>query len=247
MNRFDGKVVAVTGGGSGIGAAIAARLASEGALVAVIDIDIEKAEQVAARIEGASAHQADVSDPDSIQAAVDKAAAAHGRVDGAVNNAGIGGPRLPVADYPLEDWRRTIEVNLNGVFYGMRAQIPHILAAGGGAIVNMASICGVVGQDGTAAYAASKHGVVGLTKSAAMEYGRQGLRINAVCPTYVRTPLTEALVPSQEVWDALDGMHATGRCPTPEDVAAMTAFLLSGEAAGVTGSVHMVDAGFTAV
>jgi NAD(P)-dependent dehydrogenase (short-subunit alcohol dehydrogenase family) len=246
MDRFRGKIIAVTGGGSGLGEAIVLRLAREGARVAIIDASAENAAQVAARVKGATAHQADVSDPAAMMDVFAAIAATHGGLDGAVNNAGIGGPRLPVADYPIEAWDRTIAVNLNGVFYSMRAQIPHLVARGGGSIVNMGSICSVVGQDGTAAYAASKHGVIGLTKSAALEYGRERVRVNAVCPTYVRTPLTESLVPSEEVWAALDARHATGRCPTPDEVAAMVAFLLSDEAASITGSAHMVDAGFTA-
>ncbi len=246
MKRFEGKVAAVTGGGSGLGEAIVRRLAHEGARVAVIDAAEASAARVAGEVGGATAHVADVSDPAAIRAAVDAAAQAHGGLDAAANIAGIGGSRLPLADYPLDEWDRTIAVNLNGMFYSMRAEIPHMLKRGGGAILNMASICGVVGQDGTAAYAASKHGVIGLTKSAALEYGKQNIRINAICPTYVRTPLTEALVPSEDVWAAIDAGHATGHCPTPEDVAALAAFLLSGEAAGVTGSAHMVDAGFTA-
>lgn len=246
MARFEGKTIAVTGGGSGLGAALARRLAAEGARVAIIDADEDGAARVAESLDGATAHVADVSDAAAVQRAVDAAAEAHGGLDGAANIAGIGGPRLPVADYPLADWDRTIAVNLNGVFYSMRAQIPHILARGGGAILNMASICGVVGQDGTAAYAASKHGVIGLTKSAALEYGTRNIRINAVCPTYVRTPLTDRLGVTDEIWAALDARHALGKCPTPDDVAALAAFLLSDEAAGVTGSAHMVDAGFTA-
>lgn len=246
MDRFEGKVIAVTGGGSGLGEAIAGRLAREGARVAVIDVSMQGAERVAAGLAGASAHQADVSDTTAIKAAIDDAASVHGGLDGAANVAGIGGPRLPTADYPLDAWDRTIAVNLNGVFYSMRAEIPHIVARGGGAILNMGSICSVVGQDGTAAYAASKHGVIGLTKSAALEYGRDKVRVNAICPTYVRTPLTESLGLTEEIWAAIDARHATGRCPTRDDVAALAAFLLSDEAAGVTGSVHMADAGFTA-
>lgn len=245
MNRFQGKIIAVTGGASGLGEALVKRLTGEGARVGIVDCDADNARRVAAAA-GASVHIADVSDAQAVQAAMDDIVRGHGGLDGAANIAGVGGPRLPVADYPLEEWNRTIAVNLNGMFYAMRAELPHIIARGGGAIVNMASICGVVGQDGTAAYAASKHGVIGLTKSAALEYGAQNIRINAVAPTYVRTPLTDSLGVTEEVWAVLDARHALGKCPGAEDVAALCAFLLSDEAAGITGSAHMVDAGFTA-
>jgi len=132
------------------------------------------------------------------------------------------------------------------VFHSLRAQVPHLVAGGGGAIVNMASICGLVGQPGTAGYVAVKHAVIGLTKNIALEYGADGIRCTAVCPTYVRTPLTLAEIKDDTVWADLDARHATGHCATPEDVAAMTAFLLSDEARSVTGSAHLVDGGITA-
>ncbi len=245
MARFQGKSIIVTGGASGLGAALVRRLTGEGARVAILDLDEDAARRIAGET-GASAHIADVSDAEATMQAVDAAVRLHGGLDGAANIAGVGGPRLPVADYPLEAWRRTIDVNLNGVFHAMRAELPHLVERGGGAIVNMASICGVVGQDGTAAYAASKHGVIGLTKSAALEYGAQNIRINAVAPTYVRTPLTDSLGVTDDIWAMLDARHALGRCPTGEEVAALCAFLLSDEAAGITGSAHMIDAGFTA-
>lgn len=246
MARFSGKVVAVTGGGSGLGEAIVKRLASEGARVAVLDIDMAAAERVAVEAGSARAYRADVTDAAFMVAVIDQVVADHGQLDGAVNNAGIGGPFIPTADYPLDWWERTLAINLTGVFHSLRAEIPHMAAKGTGAIVNMSSICGLIGQAGTAAYVATKHAVIGLTKSVALEYGAQGIRCNAVCPTYVRTPLTLAELKDPAIWTDLHTRHATGRCATPEDVAAMAAFLLSEEARSVTGSAHLVDGGITA-
>lgn len=244
--RFKDKVIAVTGGGSGLGEAIVLRLAGEGARVAVIDIDPAAAARVAAQATGAKAFSADVSSAEAMREVMDAVAAWGGKLDGAVNNAGVGGPFLPTVDYPLDWWDRTIAINLSGVFYSMRAELPHLIANGGGAIVNMASICGFIGQAGTAAYVAAKHGVIGLTKTIALEYGDKGVRCTAVCPTFVRTPLTLAELKDDAIWADLDARHATGHCATPEDVAAMTAFLLSDDARSVTGSAHLVDGGLTA-
>jgi NAD(P)-dependent dehydrogenase (short-subunit alcohol dehydrogenase family) len=246
MARFAGKIISVTGGGSGIGEAIVMRLASEGALVAVLDIDLAAAERVAAAAVSAEAYQADVTDPAQMMAVFDQLVADYGKLDGAVNNAGIGGPFIPTADYPIDWWNRTLAINLSGVFHSMRAEIPHMVKAGKGAIVNMSSICGFVGQAGTAAYVATKHAVIGLTKTVALEYGAAGIRCNAVCPTYVQTPLTLAELKDPAIWAELDARHATGHCASPEDVAAMVAFLLSDDARSVTGSAHLVDGGITA-
>jgi NAD(P)-dependent dehydrogenase (short-subunit alcohol dehydrogenase family) len=250
MARFSGKVISVTGGGSGLGEAIVKRLASEGAQVAVLDIDMTAAERVAAEAGSGSgsawAYHADVTDATGMVAVIAQVIADLGKLDGAVNNAGIGGPFIPTADYPLDWWDRTLAINLSGVFHSMRAEIPYMVAAGAGAIVNMSSICGLVGQAGTAAYVATKHGVIGLTKTVALEYGAQGIRCNAVCPTYVQTPLTLAELKDPAIWTDLDARHATGHCATPEDVAAMVSFLLSEDARSVTGSAHLVDGGITA-
>jgi len=244
--RFTGKVIAVTGGGSGIGEAIVRRLASEGGRVAVLDIDEANAQRVASSVERAQAFRADVTDAEGMVGVFADVLARFGRLDGAVNNAGVGGPFVPTVDYPVEWWNRILAINLSGVFHSLRAQVPHLVAGGGGAIVNMASICGLVGQPGTAGYVAVKHAVIGLTKNIALEYGADGIRCTAVCPTYVRTPLTLAEIKDDTVWADLDARHATGHCATPEDVAAMTAFLLSDEARSVTGSAHLVDGGITA-
>lgn len=246
MANCAGKVIAVTGGGSGIGAAVVRRLAEEGASVALLDINEENGKSVAAEFENVEFFHADVTDAAGVVDVFANVVAYFGRLDGAVNNAGIGGPFIPTADYPIDGWLRTIDLNLNAVFYCLRAEIPHLLKAGTGSIVNMASICGLVGQAGTAGYVATKHAVIGLTKTIALEYGREGIRCNAVCPTYVKTPLTLAELKDPVIWEALDAKHATGRCATAEEIAPMVAFLLSDDAASITGSEHKVDGGITA-
>ncbi len=247
MSKFANKIIAVTGGGSGLGEAICRRLAIEGAKPMVLDIDETGGNRVADET-GGSFFRADVTNPRDMADCFNRIVARFGVLNGAVNNAGIGGGYAPLVEYALETWDKVIATNLTGLFYCMRAEIPHLIAAGGGSIVNMASIVGVIGQANTAAYAATKHGAIGLTKSVALEYGTSGIRVNAVCPTYVRTPLTLSLplLQSEEVWKEIDARHATGRCATPEEVAAMTLFLLSDDAASCTGAAYMVDAGLTA-
>lgn len=250
QGRFQGKVVTVTGGASGLGEAVCRRIAAEGGHVAILDLDVSAAESLAAAIEAAGGRarvfQADVTDAAAMVAVFESVVAELGGLDAAINSAGVGGPFLRSLEYPLEWWERTLAVNLSGTFYSMRAELPHMLHKGGGAIVNIASICGVIGQAGTAAYVATKHAVIGLTKTIALEYGRQGIRVNAVGPTFVRTPLTLAEIKDDEAWAALDARHATGRCATPEEVAALVAFLASDDAGSITGSFHLVDGGLTA-
>jgi NAD(P)-dependent dehydrogenase (short-subunit alcohol dehydrogenase family) len=238
----------VTGGGSGIGRAVAHTLAASGAAVLVADLGQAAAEQVVAEITAAggtaAAFVGDVADPATAEAAVARAAElAPLRI--AVNNAGIGGPALPVGEYPLDAWRKVIDVNLNAVFYGMRAQLPAIAANGGGSIVNMASVLGSVGIPMSSAYVTTKHGVLGLTKNAALEYGAQKVRINAVGPGFIRTPLLEANLDA-EARTALEAQHALGRLGTPEEVAALVAFLASDAATFISGSYHLVDGGYAA-
>jgi NAD(P)-dependent dehydrogenase (short-subunit alcohol dehydrogenase family) len=162
----------------------------------------------------------------------------------AVNNAGIGGPTAPVGEYPLDGWARVIDVNLNSVFYSMRAELPAIERAGGGAIVNMSSILGSVGFQGSPAYVAAKHGVVGLTREASLTYAARGIRINAVGPGFIDTPLLANL--DRATYDALTGLHPIGRLGTSEEVAALVCFLLSDRASFINGSYHLVDGAYTA-
>ena len=251
MSYFKGKTALVTGGGSGLGEAMGKDLAKNGVNVVVVDLNIEGATRVANEITtvggAAVPFHANTAIAEDSKKAVDFALETYGALNYAINNAGIGGANAPVGDVDLEDWDNVIAINLSGVLYGMRYQIPAILAAGAseGAIVNMASIHGTVAAAGNAAYTAAKHGVVGLTKNAAAEYGVQGLRINAIGPGYIETPLL--LASPQEIQDGLEEKHPLGRLGQPNEVANVATFLLSDKASFMTGSFVLVDGGYTAV
>ena len=246
--RFDGQTAIVTGAGSGIGESIATDLAASGATVIVADIDKGHANAVAAAIvkAGGTAHArvADVADPAAVEALVAFAEAETGALHLLVNNAGIGGPQAPTGEYPLDGWDQVIGVNLSGVFYGLRHGLPAIERAGGGAIVNMGSILSSVGFAQSCAYVAAKHGLVGLTKNAALEYAAKGIRVNAIGPAFIDTPLLSNL--PTEMYDGLVSLHPVGRLGKPEEVSALALFLLSDQARFINGSYHLIDGGYTA-
>jgi NAD(P)-dependent dehydrogenase (short-subunit alcohol dehydrogenase family) len=249
MKTLENKTAIVTGSGSGIGRAIALLYAAEGAKVVVSDIDGEAGEATAAAIKKAGGEaffvEADTSRADEGVKLVGEAVRIFGALHIAVNNAGIGGPLAEVGQYPVDGWDKVIAINLSGVFYGMRYQIPAMLASGGGSIVNMASILAKVGTRNSAAYVAAKHGVVGLTETAALEYANQGVRINAIGPGYIVTPLlTRSL--SEETMATLKGLHPMGRLGTAEEVAELALWLNSDKASFVTGSYYNVDGGYLA-
>ena len=249
MFDFKGKTAIVTGAASGIGEAIALELAASGAFVIVSDLTEESCANPVATILDrggkAAAFAADVADPEAMKALVDFAEAQTGALHLAVNNAGIGGAQAPTGEYPIDAWQQVININLNGVFYGMRYQLPALERAGGGAIVNMASILGSVGFANSSAYVASKHALLGLTKTAAMEYAQKGIRINSVGPAFIQTPLLTYNL-SQDMLDGLASLHPMGRIGISEEVSALTCFLLSDRASFITGSYHLVDGGYTA-
>ena len=248
MLELKGKVAFVTGGGSGIGEACSLMLAKQGAAIAVVDLNIEPAQKVVDAIKAqggkAIALLADVANELQISEAVSATVKEFGRLDIAVNNAGIGGDQAPTADQSVEGWRKVISVNLDGVFYCMRNQIPAMLKSGGGSIVNIASILGQVGFANSSGYVAAKHGVVGLSKNAALEYATQGIRVNSVGPGFIKTPLLASLPP--EALEPIAQLHPVKRLGEAKEVAALVTFLASDEASFITGNYYPVDGGYLA-
>ncbi|HET9309631.1 MAG TPA: SDR family NAD(P)-dependent oxidoreductase [Actinomycetota bacterium] len=247
--ELTGKVAVVTGAGSGIGEACAGLMAARGAKVLVADIDAGQAEGVAKAITAdggeALAFSVDVTDPAAVEGMVATAVGELGGLDIGVNNAGIGGASSATGDYPVDGWRTVMSVNLDGVFYCAREEIRAMRERGGGSIVNMASILGAVGFANSVAYVSAKHGVVGLTKNAALEHAADGIRVNAVGPGFIRTPLVESSMDA-EALAFLEGLHALGRLGTSEEVAELVAWLASDAASFVTGSYYPVDGGYLA-
>lgn len=249
--RVDGKVALITGGGSGIGQATALAFAREGAKVVVSDIVVAGGEETVRMITAAGGEatfvQTDVAKATDVEAMVRKTVETYGRLDCAFNNAGIGGKFARTADDTQDNWDRVIAINLTGVWLCMKYEIPQMLKQGGGAIVNTASIAGLVGGVQAAPYVASKHGVNGLTKTAALEYAKQGIRVNAVCPGVIRTPLVEKTFGnSARIEGKLVLMEPIGRLGKPEEIAAAVLWLCSDAASFVTGLPMAVDGGLTA-
>lgn len=247
LTKFQNKTALITGAASGIGKATAIKLAAEGAAVVVADLHEKDAQAVVDEIVAkggkAVAFGGDFSLPEVNEAAVAFAVKTYGTLNLAFNNAGIIGPQGPLHEVELEGYRKLMGINLDGVFFGMKYQIPAMLAAGGGAIVNTSSILGVVGTAGYVPYVTAKHAVSGLTKSAALQYSSQGIRINSVHPAYIDTPLLDEL--SREEYNALVNLHPVGRLGSSEEVANVVAFLLSDEASFVCGSQYLVDGAYT--
>jgi NAD(P)-dependent dehydrogenase (short-subunit alcohol dehydrogenase family) len=241
-----GRVALITGGASGIGAACARTLARSGMLIVIADQSLDAAAALAKDINStAAAVQVDVSDEASCRGMVDFTIQKFGRLDVAVNNAGLGNPdRSRVAELTFDSWRRLMGVNLDGVFLSMKAEIPAMLG-GRGSIINISSVMGTVAVSGACAYVASKHGVVGLTKAAALDYAKDGIRVNAVAPGYVDTPMLGNRTEAQRA--EIASRHPLGRIAAPEEIAAVVAFLASSESSFVSGAYYTVDGGYTAL
>ena len=245
---FAGKVALVTGAGSGIGKQVAIDLASQGASVIVSSRSSDKVQAVVDSITAAGGQAVgfvgDVASPEDMKASVELAVSTYGGLHLAFNNAGISGPTLPLEEIDIEDYRRLIDVNLNAVFYGMKYQLPAIMASGGGAIVNTSSILGLVGFGGAIPYVAAKHGVSGMTKAAAIHYSSKGVRINSVHPGFIDTPMLEGA--GEGVIEGVEKLHPIGRLGKPEEVSQVVLFLLSDKASFVSGAHYTVDGAYTA-
>ena len=249
--RMEGKVALVTGASSGIGRASAQAFAADGAKVLVADIDVEGGDETVRTIEEAGGEaifvETDVTDTAAVQAMVEKAVQTWGRLDCAHNNAGIAEPRVRMADLTEETWDRIIDINLRGIWLCMKYEIPQMLKQGGGTIVNTASVVGLIAVSRQPAYVASKHAIVGLTKTAALDYARKGIRVNAVCPGPILTPALEWFMKQNpQIEEQLKSLNPSGRLGTPEEIAEAVVWLSSDGASYLTGHALVADGGAVA-
>lgn len=249
--EYTDKVAVITGASSGIGFATAQAFAKQGAKVVIADVQVQKGEQAFAELKkmGAEAMfvKTDVSDPKQVENLVAQTIATYQRLDFAINNAGIDGDRAPTADCTEDNWDRVIDINLKGVWLCMKNQIPQMLKQGNGCIVNIASIAGVVGFQNVPAYCASKGGVIQLTKTAALEYAKQGVRINAVCPGVIKTPMVAGVFEKDpKMEETLNAATPIGRLGSPEEIASAILWLCSEHAGFMIGQPVIMDGGFTA-
>ncbi len=249
MGSLKDKVAIITGSGSGIGRAAAILYASEGAKVVVSDINEEHGNAVVAEILKAGGQaffiKADTSKAEDNQNLVEQTVLKYGALHIAVNNAGIGGTLSNLVDYPIDGWQKVIDTNLSGVFYGLKYQIPAMLKAGGGSVVNIASILGAAGTKFSPAYVTAKHGLVGLTKAAALEYADQKIRVNSVGPGYIKTPMVMNAL-DEATLKAIVGLHPIGRLGESEEIAELILWLGSDKSSFVTGSYYPIDGGYLA-
>lgn len=249
MKNLENKVAIVTGAASGIGKAIAILFAAEAVKVVVSDIDEKAGNETVAQIKanGGDAYfiKADASIPTDSELLVEDTVKHYGGLHIAVNNAGVAGPSFPTGEYPIDGWDKVISINLSGVFYGMRYQIPAMLKSGSGSIINIASILGSIGFANTPAYVAAKHGVVGLTKNAALEYASKNIRVNSIGPGFIMTPLLENNL-DEAALKYIETKHPIGRLGKSEEVAELALWLASSKSSFVTGSYYLVDGGYTA-
>jgi NAD(P)-dependent dehydrogenase (short-subunit alcohol dehydrogenase family) len=250
MTGTDSDVALVSGAGSGIGQATAKRFAADGVQVVAVDIDVDGGQETVSDIEAdggdATFVEADVTDEGDIEEMVSVAVDSYGGLDYAFNNAGIEGTEAPASEQPTSNWEQVVDTNLKGVFLSMREEIPVLMENGGGAIVNTASIAGLRGFRNLSPYVASKHGVIGLTKTAALEFGGDGVRVNAVCPGVIETPMVaRSREENPEAIEATVAATPAARLGQPEEIAAAATWLCSEDASFVTGESLVVDGGFT--
>ena len=251
MKTLENKVAIITGAGSGIGEATAKLFASEGAKVVVSDISEQNGKRVVDEIKKAGGEaifvKADTGSPADHENLVKETVKTFSKLNIAVNNAGIGGPSVPTGEYPLDGWQKVIDINLSGVFYGLRYQLPEMVKAGSGSVVNIASILGQAGFENSVAYVASKHGVVGLTKTAGIDYAKKNVRVNAIGPGFIYTGLVNEDTMGKEGISLLENKHPIGRLGKAQEVAELALFLASDKASFITASYYPVDGGYLAV